>query len=292
MRWTKFDRALYSVSGFALFAAVLLAAQDIPKPAQKDNLNPEIVLPDIPQPSQAIKILSDTQGIDFAPYLRGLVTKVRENWYTVIPQEAMPPLMRQGKVIVEFKIKKDGKLEGLHYVAGSGSAAMDRAGYAGVLSSAPFAPLPTAFKGDYLGLQFTFLYNPGPNGQIPSYAKDGNELVRLSEILVSTQDIPPGNDLLVAAARERAEGLLAQIRGGATFEDVARKNPDDHSAFPGANLGFFYRGQLAKSIEDAVFSLKVGDVSDVIPTKQGFVILKVTEHILPPAATPEIQSSK
>ena len=45
-----------------------------------------------------------------------------------------------------------------------------------------------------------------------------------------------------------------------------------------AILGYFKRGTLAKQIEDKTFDMKAGDVSDVIRTKQGFVILKVTEH--------------
>jgi len=107
------------------------------------------------------------------------------------------------------------------------------------------------------------------------------ETIRLSEILVSTD--PKPNDKTdeaqrLEAAKAKAEGLLTQIRGGAKFEDVAKKSSEGPSAAQGGDLGFFQRGQLAKELEDTTFAMKAGDVSDVIRTKQGFVILKVTLH--------------
>ena len=82
----------------------------------------------------------------------------------------------------------------------------------------------------------------------------------------------------LAAAEAKANELLKQIRAGANFEDVAKKNSDGPSAAQGGDLGVFKRGALAKELEDKTFAMKAGEVSDVIRTKQGFVILKVTEH--------------
>ena len=86
------------------------------------------------------------------------------------------------------------------------------------------------------------------------------------------------------AAKAKAEDILKQIRGGASFEDLAKKESQDPSGTQGGDLGLFERGKLAKQIEDLTFGMKKGDVSDVIRTKQGFVILKVTDH--PMAGTP------
>ncbi len=72
--------------------------------------------------------------------------------------------------------------------------------------------------------------------------------------------------------------LLDQIRKGGNFEDLAKKQSDGPSAAQGGDLSYFKRGVLAKELEDRVFALKAGEVTDVIRTKQGFVILKVTEH--------------
>jgi peptidyl-prolyl cis-trans isomerase SurA len=131
------------------------------------------------------------------------------------------------------------------------------------------------------------------------------EQVRLSEILVAPKAPPapaanaatpaagvaappapaaqpapaaPDSDAALAAAETKAKGLLEQIRKGASFEDLAKKQSDGPSAAQGGDLSIFKRGVLAKELEDRVFAMKPGDTTDVIRTKQGFVILKVTEH--------------
>ena len=109
------------------------------------------------------------------------------------------------------------------------------------------------------------------------------EQVRLEEILISTQpkgspDADP-DDATLAAAQKKAQELRDQIRKGASFEDLAKKNSDDaNSAAQGGDLGYFKRGSMVKSMEDTIFAMKVGDVSDPVRTKQGFILMKVTEH--------------
>ena len=116
------------------------------------------------------------------------------------------------------------------------------------------------------------------------------EAVHLEEILVSTQPPqtqqdanknaePPQEDpAKIQAAEQKANQLLKDIRAGQKFEDVAKKSSDGPTASQGGELGIFKRGELAKELEDKTFSMKPGDVSDVIRTKQGFLILKVAEH--------------
>jgi peptidyl-prolyl cis-trans isomerase SurA len=82
----------------------------------------------------------------------------------------------------------------------------------------------------------------------------------------------------LTAAEAKANDLLKQIRAGASFEDVAKKNSAGPSAAQGGDLGVFKRGTLAKELEDRTFAMKAGEVTDVIRTKQGYVILKVTGH--------------
>ena len=81
-----------------------------------------------------------------------------------------------------------------------------------------------------------------------------------------------------AAAEAKANDLLRQIRDGANFEDIAKKYSDGPSAADGGALGAFKRGQLAKQLEDTTFGMKVGDVTNVIQAKQGYLILKVLDH--------------
>ena len=104
------------------------------------------------------------------------------------------------------------------------------------------------------------------------------ERVRLSEILVSTEKVQPGDQGGIAAVAQKAQELLQQVRGGAAFDGIAKKNSDGPTAAQGGDLGYFKRGTLAKELEEKTFAMKAGDISDVVRTKQGFLILKVTEH--------------
>jgi peptidyl-prolyl cis-trans isomerase SurA len=89
-------------------------------------------------------------------------------------------------------------------------------------------------------------------------------------------EVPEADQL--AAAEAKANALHEQIHKGAAFDDVAKKSSDGPSAAQGGDLGLFKRGTLSKELEDRTFAMKTGEITDVIRTKQGFVILKVTEH--------------
>jgi peptidyl-prolyl cis-trans isomerase SurA len=130
------------------------------------------------------------------------------------------------------------------------------------------------------------------------------EYIRLSEILVAPKAVVPSITPAAApvatdpntpapatpnaqpaddegarqAAEAKAHDLLKQIHDGASFEDIAKKYSDGPSAADSGALGMFKRGQLDKGIEDKTFAMKTGDVTDVIRTKQGYVILKVVDH--------------
>jgi peptidyl-prolyl cis-trans isomerase SurA len=85
-------------------------------------------------------------------------------------------------------------------------------------------------------------------------------------------------DAALAAAQAKANDVLDQIHKGAKFGDLAKKYSDGPSAKDGGDLSYFKRGTLAKELEDKVFALKPGEITDVIRTKQGYVILEVVEH--------------
>ncbi|HVP51589.1 MAG TPA: TonB family protein [Terriglobales bacterium] len=107
-----------------------------------------------------LEILSDTMGVDFGPYLERVLHDVRLNWYNIIPEVARPPLMKKGKVSIEFAILKDGSVAGMKLDGPSGDVSLDRAAWGGITASNPFPPLPSEFRGQYLQLLFHFYYNP------------------------------------------------------------------------------------------------------------------------------------
>jgi peptidyl-prolyl cis-trans isomerase SurA len=120
---------------------------------------------------------------------------------------------------------------------------------------------------------------------------EGAEEVSLSEVLISTQPKPPAESkdqpsaaaqteedpAKVAAAEAKAKSLLDQLRKGAKFEEIVKQS-DGPTAAEGGRLGTFKRGELAKEFEEKTFSLKPGEYTDVIRTRQGFLILKVNNR--------------
>jgi TonB family protein len=102
------------------------------------------------------------------------------------------------------------------------------------------------------------------------------ENIRLSEILITTPQ--PYDPVQVASARNKAEELRDAIRRGVSFADIARTKSQGPSAAQGGDLGCFKHGNLSHMLEVVVFEMKSGEVSDVIRTKQGFVILEVTDR--------------
>lgn len=81
------------------------------------------------------------------------------------------------------------------------------------------------------------------------------------------------------AARQKAEDVLKRARAGEDFAALAKEFSDDPgSKTQGGDLGWFGRGQMIKEFEDAAFNLKDNQISDVVETKYGFHIIKVTGH--------------
>lgn len=130
---------------------------------------------------------------------------------------------------------------------------------------------------------------------------EGPEEITLSEILVSTERKPPADKnaqkdagdkaedkaedkpgeedpAKVAQAESKAKLIYQQLKNGAKFDELAKKVSDGSTAAQGGPLGTFKKGELAKEFEDKTMSLKAGEFTEPIRTKQGFLILKVDAH--------------
>ncbi len=133
------------------------ASAAIHNPGGSSRLPIPPAAPSDPSALQLPQLLTDSQGIDFAPYLRLILQIVKRNWETVMPEAAR--YGRRGKVSIVFSITREGKVDKLVYNEQSGIDSYDRAAVAGISMSNPFPPLPGAFKGDHIAVQFNFAYN-------------------------------------------------------------------------------------------------------------------------------------
>lgn len=105
----------------------------------------------------------------------------------------------------------------------------------------------------------------------------GAEERRASHILIAAPKTASPADR--EKARTKAQELLALVKKSPdTFADVARKNSQDPGSAPnGGDLDFFARGAMVKPFEEAAFSMKKGDVSDVVESDFGYHIIKLTD---------------
>jgi len=106
------------------------------------------------------------------------------------------------------------------------------------------------------------------------------EQVRASHILIKpdTTDSEADPNQAKAEAKAKIQGLLEQIKGGADFAELAKANSDCPSAARGGDLDFFTRGKMVPPFDKAAFELEVGKVSDIVETRFGYHIIKVTDH--------------
>jgi peptidyl-prolyl cis-trans isomerase SurA len=101
------------------------------------------------------------------------------------------------------------------------------------------------------------------------------EQVALRSIEVNTEKKSPEE---IAELKKKAETTLKRIKDGDDFGEMAKRFSDGSTAKQGGYLGVYKRGELSKELEDVVFKMRKNDVTDVMDTKQGFLILQVLEH--------------
>lgn len=102
------------------------------------------------------------------------------------------------------------------------------------------------------------------------------EAVRLSQIM---ERVPAGASTAErAAARQKMEAVLGELRNGEDFAELARKHSEGPEKERGGDTGWVSRGSLPPPIERAAFALQEGSYSDIVETRLGLHILKVTER--------------
>ncbi|HMK49183.1 MAG TPA: peptidylprolyl isomerase [Thermodesulfovibrionales bacterium] len=106
------------------------------------------------------------------------------------------------------------------------------------------------------------------------------ETVRARHILIRTEQNASEEDK--KKAKQKAEDVLRRLHAGEDFAKVASEVSEDPSTkAAGGDLGFFPRGSMVKSFEDAAFSLKPGEISGIVESPYGYHIIKVEEKKAP-----------
>jgi peptidyl-prolyl cis-trans isomerase SurA len=102
------------------------------------------------------------------------------------------------------------------------------------------------------------------------------EQVVLSEIFLSTEGKSPEE---VESVQKKAEDLRNRVMKGDEFSEIAKRYSEGSTAKDrGGELGTFPKGELDQKLEEVVFKMDKGQITDVIQTKTGFEILKVENH--------------
>jgi peptidyl-prolyl cis-trans isomerase SurA len=101
------------------------------------------------------------------------------------------------------------------------------------------------------------------------------EQVALREIVVSTEGKRPEE---LPDLKKKADTALKRVQDGEDFGEIAKRLSDGSTKSQGGFLGIYKRGELSKELEDKVFKMKRKELTEVMETKQGFLILEVLEH--------------
>src|SRR6202140_2398914 len=101
------------------------------------------------------------------------------------------------------------------------------------------------------------------------------EQVALREIVVSTEGKKPED---LPDLKKKAETALKRVQDGEDFGEIAKRLSNGSTKSQGGYLGIYKRGELSKELEDKVFMMKRKELTEVMETKQGFLVLQVLEH--------------
>jgi TonB family protein len=117
-----------------------------------------------------VEILSDTQGVNFQPYLKDAIHQIYAQWLMLMPEEARGPQKKKGATSIRFTINPDGTIAAMHMEDSAHDVALDRAAWGAITGVGKFPALPSAFRGPNLDLRIHFVVNDGAN---PGAGKSG-----------------------------------------------------------------------------------------------------------------------
>lgn len=110
------------------------------------------------------EILSDTQGVNFNPYLHRILRTIYDRWISLLPEDARAPKRLSGRTLIRFTIQPDGEVSAMHLDGSTHEDSLNRAAWAAIATSANFPALPQEFHGPNLELRIHFEVNEQDTG--------------------------------------------------------------------------------------------------------------------------------
>jgi len=120
----------------------------------------------------------------------------------------------------------------------------------------------------------------GHEEEMKYYNEHKSEFVRPEQVALSAIEIKTEGkkESEIPTLKEKANTVRKKALDGEDFSELAKRYSDGSTAAQGGQLGVYKRGELSKELEDTVFVMKKNQLTEVIETKSGFLILKVMEH--------------
>jgi peptidyl-prolyl cis-trans isomerase SurA len=112
------------------------------------------------------------------------------------------------------------------------------------------------------------------------YEAHKSEFIRPEQVALRAIEVSTAGkkDADLPDLRKKAETALKRVKDGEDFAEIAKRLSDGSTAKQGGFLGMYKRGELAKELEDVVFKMKKNELTAVVETKQGYLVLQVLEH--------------
>jgi len=112
------------------------------------------------------------------------------------------------------------------------------------------------------------------------YQENQKEFVRPEQVALRAIEVKTEGkkESEIPELKAKAQKLHDRVKDGEDFGELAKRFSDGSTAQQGGWLGQYKRGELSKELEDIVFKMKKNELTDVIETKQGFLVLQVMEH--------------
>ncbi len=226
-------------------------------PMKTEPNNAGVAAPENQNAALGPSIQFDTKGIDFKPWARDFVARVRRNWF--VPVSLMT---EKGRVVVTFYVHKGGTIADVVVLRPSSVAGFNDSARYAILRSSPVAPLPPEYPDERVFFTVTFYFNESPTGGNQYVADAGRrESNRLNTRSTWMNDLeitrtPPAFKAILAETDAVGFNMVSEPKVGALLSVLAASKPAGRFLELGTGTGhgtaWLLSGMDSKSTLDSV----------------------------------------